>query len=276
MSAAPAVPFVPAPLDEREHTEGWEAPVPLDSGNAPAFPLDALPPVLAKYVRAVAAFTEVPVDLPAVLSLAVVAASGARKVRVIVRPGYTEPVNVFVVVSMPPGSRKSAVFAEVVAPLVDFERELLDRMGPEIAEAQSRGRVREKELAHAEAMAAKGGQMAVKWHHDRRDLARQIRETATPAEPRVLMADATPEAVAAGLADQGGAARRFFAGGRCVFPAARPVCKRWPAQFRDLPEGARGRRTARRPATRAARYRHGPRADRRPHGAAGCTARIGD
>lgn len=183
---------------------GWEAPVPLDIVAGPSFPLDVLPTPLSNYVQALAAFAEVPPDLPGVITLAAVAAAVARKTRISLRPGYSEPLNLFAVVSMPPGTRKSSVFASVTAPLVAHETELMNRMGVEIAEAQSQGRVRDKELAHAETMTAKGGPDARKWDNARCALARTIRETVVPAEPRILMGDATPEAIAAGLADQGG------------------------------------------------------------------------
>ena len=189
---------------ESADAEPWETPVPLDSGAVEAFPLDVLPDVLGDYVRGVRDFAEVPADLPGLLALGTVAAAVARKTRVEVRPGYAEPLNVFAAVAMPPGERKSWVFAETTRPLVEYERELLDRMGPEIAEAQSRARKREKELAHAETMAARNGAEGAKWDSPRRDLARTIRETIIPAEPRLLMSDGTPEAVAKGLAEQGG------------------------------------------------------------------------
>ena len=182
----------------------WEEPVPLDTGTPPPFPVDALPDVLADYVAAVAAFAEVPHDLPAVLTIATAAAAVARKTRVEVRPDYAEPLNMFAVVGMPSGLRKSWVFEDTTAPLHLYEHELLKRMGPEIAEAQSRARVRAKELQHAERMAAQGGADAPKWDRARGELARTIRDTEVAAEPRVLMAEATPEAIGHGLAEQGG------------------------------------------------------------------------
>lgn len=206
-AAAGAAPPPEPPSDDAAPAgagDAWETPVPLDAGAVAPFPVDALPAALADYVDAVVAFAEVPADLPGWIGLSAIAAAVARKTRVLVRPGYAEPLNIFMAAAMPPGERKSWVFAEATRPLVDYERELLERLGPEIAEAQSRARVREKELAHAEGMAARGGADALKWDNARRELARTIRETVIPAEPRVLMSDATPEAVAKGLADQGG------------------------------------------------------------------------
>jgi hypothetical protein len=184
--------------------EEWDTPVPLDATSGPPFPVEALPDSLSAYVRGLAAFAEVPPDLPALLVLATCAAAIARKVRIRVRDGYGEPLNLFAVVAMPPGTRKSSVFADVTEPLNAYERELLDTIGPEIAEAESRARVRQSELKEAEAKAAKGGVEGAKWDRARRELARQIREAAIPSEPRVLMSEATPEAIARGLAEQGG------------------------------------------------------------------------
>ncbi len=197
------VPTVP-PIPTQAEGDGWETPVDLDTGTVPLFPVNALPRVFAEYVKALADFTEVPPDLPGILTLGVTAAAIAWKLRIQVRDGYSEPLNIFAAVAMPSGTRKSSVFGDVTAPLVEHERDMLNLMGPEIAEAQSRARVQEKELQKAERMAAAGGTDASKWDNTRRRLARLVRETEILAEPRILMADATPEAVAQGLADQDG------------------------------------------------------------------------
>ncbi len=223
------VPTVPLATTQAE-CDGWETPVDLDTGTVPLFPVNALPRVFAEYVKALVDFAEVPSDLPGVLTLGVTAAAIARKVRIQVRDGYAEPLNIFTAIAMPPGTRKSSVFADVTTPLVEYERELLDRMGPEIAEAQSRARVREKELAHAERMAAGGGTDASKWDNARRELARLVRETEVPAEPRILMADCTPEAVAQGLAEQGGRLAVFSPEGD-VFALLKRYAKNGAANF---------------------------------------------
>jgi replicative DNA helicase len=197
---APQLPDAPP----EDTADAWEAPVPLDGVEVPPLPLDALPAVLRDYTAALAAFAEVPADLPGVLALATVAAAVARKVSVLVRHDYGEPLNLYALVALPPGARKSAVYADATAPLAAHERELVADLGPAIAEAQSQARVREKELAHAETMAAREGSEAMKWGNARRELARLIRETVPPAEPRVMVADVTPEAVTAQLAAQGG------------------------------------------------------------------------
>lgn len=183
----------------------WDEPVPLSGETVPPFPVDALPAALADFVRARSDFSETPRDLCGVLSLAVAAASVARKFTVEILPGYREPLNLFAVVAMAPGTRKTSEFAAVTAPLVAFERELLERTAPQIAEAGSHARVRAKELAEAESRAAKAtGEERVKWNAERQGLAAEVRALTVPAEPRIIMSEATPEAIANGLAEQGG------------------------------------------------------------------------
>ena len=238
--SVPTVPTAPAaPTEIRDaectgarYTEysGWEVPVALDTGAVPPFPVSALPDVFRDYVSALAAFAEVPPDLPGILTLGVTAAAIARKVRIQVRDGYSEPLNIFAAVAMPSGTRKTAVFSHVTAPLVEYERELLDRMGPEIAEAQSRARVQDKALQQVERKVTAGSKDAAKWDNARRDLARLVREREIPAQPRILMADCTPEAVAQGLSEQGGRLAVFSPEGD-VFALLKRYAKDGAANF---------------------------------------------
>jgi len=88
-------------------------------------------------VAAVAEFTQTPPDLMAG-GVALAALSGATggRARVQIRPGRWEPVNLFTVVAMPPGSRKSAVFAAMTAPLLAAEQTLAELAAPLITEAE--------------------------------------------------------------------------------------------------------------------------------------------
>ena len=63
-------------------------------------------------------------------------ASAGGRARVQIRPGWVEPVNLFTVVAMPPGSRKSAVFAAMTAPLLAAEQALAEHAAPLIVEAE--------------------------------------------------------------------------------------------------------------------------------------------
>ena len=59
--------------------EAWDAPVPLGARAAglPGFPVSIFPPWLRDEVTALTEFAQVPVDLPAVISLSVLSAAAA-------------------------------------------------------------------------------------------------------------------------------------------------------------------------------------------------------
>ncbi len=69
-----------------------------------------------------------------------------EKIRVVIRDGWSEPVNLFGVVVLPPGERKSIVFEDVLAPATEFERQEVERMAPIIAKLACDHRVLEERL----------------------------------------------------------------------------------------------------------------------------------
>lgn len=131
-------------------------PIPLDVLDVPTFPTDLLPvPWLRNMVDAVAQATETPVELPLMLSLAVVATSIQKKFVVEPAPGYREPLNVWVAVLLDSGLRKSAVHKEVTAPLLDFERHHAAALAPEISRIESARHLAEERIKHLRQKAAK-------------------------------------------------------------------------------------------------------------------------
>ena len=60
------------------------------------------------------------------------ATAATRRLRVMVKPGYFEPCNLWAVVALPPGNRKSAVQSAATAPLVVWERDQATIMEPEL------------------------------------------------------------------------------------------------------------------------------------------------
>jgi hypothetical protein len=141
--------------------------------------------------------TQTPVDLGAMLALAVLAAAAARKIIIAVRPGWVEPVNLFVVSVLAPGNRKSAVESHITAPVVDFERQEAERRGPEIAKAAEERKIKEQRLQHLRSLAAKAKPDEAATHAaEARDLAALLAGTAVPECPRIFVDDITPERLA--------------------------------------------------------------------------------
>jgi replicative DNA helicase len=181
----------------------WEPPLPLGAARAlPAFPADVLPGWLADMVTGVAEATQTPPDLPGCIALAVLSAAAGGRAIVEARPGWTEPVNIFVVVAMPPASRKSAVFRAMTAPLLEAEQTLTEQFNGQIAEAQISRRIARTaadKAAHAAASTGNDDQLA-----EAVAAALAAEAITIPPKPRLVADDITPEKAASILAEQGG------------------------------------------------------------------------
>lgn len=185
----------------------WPDLVPLGEHDLPAFPLDVYPQWLRDYIEAVAESTQTPPDLGGMLGLTVLSAASAKRVRVGVKDDYAEPVNLYTIVSLPPASRKSAVFGAMAAPLEAWEAE--QRMGAARRLAQhderleiEQGRLkmlRKKALDGRldEEERRKAGEEAV-------ELACELAARTPPDSPRLVADDATPEKLTTLLAKHGG------------------------------------------------------------------------
>lgn len=184
--------------------EPWlEAPPPL-SRAVPLFPVDALPEALGEYVAQLAVATQTPEDMPGMLVLSVIAAAAARRVRLEVRDGWAEPLNLFTTVVLPPAARKSKVYAEVVRPLRQFEREMAERMRPLRAAAQSKLDLADRRLKVALDRAAKSTTDRLEAEAEVELLTAEKIAVIVPPEPRLLADDCTPERLATLLAEHGG------------------------------------------------------------------------
>jgi hypothetical protein len=101
----------------------WEEPVPLASREAaPAFPIETLLDWAAAWASAISAEKGAALDLGASLALDVVAGAIARNVQVSPRPGWYEPTNLYTIVALAPGQRKSPVFKAALRPVRALER----------------------------------------------------------------------------------------------------------------------------------------------------------
>jgi replicative DNA helicase len=184
---------------------GWTPPTPFGiASEVPAFPVEVLPGWLGDYVAAVATATQTPPDLAGMLALAVLATVAAGAVEVEPRPGWREPLCLFIAVGMDAGSRKSAVFTAMTRPVADFERDQATAALPEITETATLRRIADQAAAQAEAAAGKAP--ANQQEEARTEAIARAAEAArlvVPPIPRWLVDDATPEALAGLLATYG-------------------------------------------------------------------------
>ena len=175
---------------------------------AAVFPLDVLPRDRAEFAHALAVETQTPVDLTAMMVLAAVAACAQRRYHAVIRPGWSEPVSLFVAVVAGVGERKSGVVASVAQPIHAWERDEAERMAPEVAEARARAevlsRAREKAIKASDTDKAVGA-------------ARELDSMKVPTPPRIVVSDVTPERLGMLLAEQDQSIALLTAEGAGVF-----------------------------------------------------------
>jgi hypothetical protein len=143
------------------------------------------------------------------LGLVFAAAGLARKVRIQVRPSWEEPVNLFGVVALPPGERKSAVFDLAIRPVQAHERYLRQQQGPAILQAESelrllqdQQRVLERRISRAAPGTAPTALAAM-----RTELAAvtgQLANLTVPPQPRCFVDDESAESLGQVLVEHGG------------------------------------------------------------------------
>jgi replicative DNA helicase len=193
-------------LEAKASADGWERPIPFhDGATLPTFPVAALPAWWRDYIEATALATQTPVDMPAVLSLAALATCVHGRLTVEVRPGYEEPLNLYVVCVMDPANRKSAVLRAIAAPIERFQSEESERLRPELEAAAAQRRIDEKRLHRAEEEASKATAADRKGaEEEAKQLAADLAMRTPASAPRLLADDATPEQLATLMASNGG------------------------------------------------------------------------
>lgn len=184
----------------------WDVPVPLiQSVTLPPFPVDVFPAWLGDMVTATSVFTQTDPAMAGAVALAVLSACAGGRLEVEARPGWREPVNLFITVAAEPGERKSPVHGALVGPLLAAEQTLAVRVEAVVRENAELKDVAVRAAEHAKNLAAKADKTR------REELSAEAVSAALAAEaitvptlPRLFADDATPEALTSLMADNGG------------------------------------------------------------------------
>lgn len=175
----------------------WDTPIPFDEFDLPTFPVDALPPAIRDYVSAVAETTQTSVDMAAVASLAILSICVQGKYRIWGKPDWSEPLNTYCVIVLPPAERKSAVMAMMTAPLEEYEQEVNSAMDAQVIESQMKKAVLEKERRMLEDKVSKGKAEA----SELADKAKEISSFREIQPLKLFVDDVTAEKLASVLAE---------------------------------------------------------------------------
>ncbi|WP_433797869.1 DUF3987 domain-containing protein [Actinoplanes sp. CA-252034] len=193
-------------LDNADAPGGWSPLIPLGKGrHLPAFPAELLPGWVAEQALAVAEFTQTPIDAAGSIALACLSTAAGGRAEIEVRGSWREPTNLFTVVVLPPGSRKSAVFAAMVAPILVAEKALIERVAPAIIEAELLAKVAGK-AAEKASLAAANADVSGRDTLIAEATAAAMNAEAikVPVKPQLVADDVTSETAQSILAEQGG------------------------------------------------------------------------
>ena len=184
----------------------WGQPHPLGDPALPEFPILELPFALREFVQAVAVETQTPLALPGMVALGTLAMACARRWRIEVRPGWQEPLGLFVLPTANPGARKSAVFSRFTRVVELLECEEAQRMGAEVQRVKSQRGILESRLKRAESAAGKTIATDPRALAEEEALALRVElsNLETPTPPRFFLDDCTPERLVLALDEHGG------------------------------------------------------------------------
>ena len=183
-------------------SEAWPAPIPLGFAKPPPFPLDALDDDPREFVEAIAASVQVDPAVPAMLLLGAGAAVLSKRVVAHVRGDHYEQVNMFVLIVLPSGERKSAVFRVLLNPISTLERTLADEQAGDIAAAATRRDILEGRIGRLKRDAGHAADPTRRAEYTNQitSLVAELRRTPERVAPRLICDDVTPEALARLLA----------------------------------------------------------------------------
>lgn len=186
----------------------WGPAVPLDSVTTiPAFPLDSLPSLIQGYTASISHATQTPIDLAAMLALAILASVCAGAVDLEVREGWIETLNLYIAIALLSGESKSPVFRAMTAALRVLESEMLKEVQDEIVEARVRKATADGRAEDLTRIAAKTKGDYAERGAAEEEAIRATQEAANlsvPAEPRLFVEDVTAERLVTMLAEQQG------------------------------------------------------------------------
>ncbi len=182
----------------------WDDPVLPGRVSKPDIPADLLPGWLSDYVDALSKNTQTQPGMSVMMALSVIATCLQKRFEVSpYGDDYREPLSLWTVTALPPGSRKTAVVTGLTQPLIDWEVEQSEKLKVEIADTATKIAVNRKAIDRLEGEASKAKDAA-----ERRVLIEEINKLKadTPEElrePRLWTNDITPERLQSLMVDHG-------------------------------------------------------------------------
>ena len=181
----------------RQQATEWGELKPSHQDTLPAFPLEVFSPWARGYLAALSRTLQTPTDFAGMFFLGSLALAFQKRYRLTVKPGWLEPLALWVLIAAPSGSRKSQAFREVVAPLNAWQ----NYMKEEFASIRKSANRRMKMLSNEIEQLRKSRKAPPQLLSDKEE---ELDELFVPPVPRLFTGTGTPEAIETKLEEHHG------------------------------------------------------------------------
>lgn len=179
----------------------WEEPVFFDDFQLDDISSSYLPSPYKEFAASLSERLETPESATVLCVLSVIATAVQKKFQIFIEDDYAEPLNLYLMVAMPPANRKSAIFNHCMKPVSDFEEQECARLRPAIQAMQSeycsQKRLIENERKRLTVKKANDGAVE-------EILKREIELKEPPVFPQFFLNDTTTETLSQTLMEQNG------------------------------------------------------------------------
>jgi replicative DNA helicase len=177
----------------------WRTPIPFEEFELPPFPVEIFPPWLREYVEGVAESTQTPLDAPSMAAISILSTALAKKFYVLLTGEWSESLNTYTILALPPGNRKSSVSKAFQEPVIAYERGKREKLQGEVYEQQAKRKAKKKRVEQLEKEFAKDGNKAIL--QEILLLNNEVNQERITYLPRYIAEDVTPEKLADLMAD---------------------------------------------------------------------------
>lgn len=124
----------------------WDDIVTFDSDEVLPFPDDIFPDWLEQYINQVAKSTQTPREMAAMGAFSALSIALTKKFNICVYGDWIEPLNTYMLTLMPPSSKKSKVFNDMMRPIQDYQKEKNEEMKVAISQNYHELDLKEKQI----------------------------------------------------------------------------------------------------------------------------------
>ena len=174
-----------------DFSQEWDDPVFFDDFMLEDIPDDVLPSPFREFASALSERLETPQSATILCILSVLATALQNKFVVQIENDYAEPLNLYMMVAMPPANRKSAILKSCIKPIVAYEIKQREVLEPQYKKDLSIFLSQRKLIENERKKLSADNQEAIEAIAEKEALLFE-----PPALPKLFLTDATTESFA--------------------------------------------------------------------------------